>query len=469
MKPYNLIMFIIPILVIAIILISVGFAAALYLLSGKKIKRTPIKKNRDLASAIKEASRRIAKNPHDAAALMFIGDQQFQNKEWEKAFDIYERLADMSSSAHEIDMELVNLRAAICALNQNMLDSAFRFIAVAHSLGPNNFEIAYQMGNIEFLRNNYEKAVRYLQQAVSLNAEYAPPLRLLGYAYYKLGRFNEAMVYIRKSMDVSPDDKELLSILAECYSEMGQKDKASRIYSHLRPDPIWGAEACLKSGMINIECHNDEQAIKDFEIGLKHRSIKPSIAVELHYQLGSTYLNAKMIPEALSHLKAVQMLIQNYKDTNELVSRYRELGSNKNLQIYTMAGGAEFIALCRKIVLGYFPKATVKITKTQATSNDWADITVEVNTSKWSDLIMFRFIRAYKATGEDVLRDFHSHIKDIKAGKGICLSPGVFTEDAKRFTSARLIDLIEKDNFLTVLNSVDSRAPVGGAHTQPSA
>jgi tetratricopeptide (TPR) repeat protein len=449
-------MFIIPVLIIAIVLITVGFIAALYLLNGRKIKRSPIKKTHDLPSAIKEASRRIARNPRDAAALMFIGDQQFQNEEWEKAADVYGTLAEMSSSTREVDMTLVNLRAAICAAKQNMLDSAFRYIAVAHSLDPKNFEVAYQMGNIEFLRNSYDKAVKYLQQSISLNAQYAPTLRLLGYAYYKLKRFKEAVAYIRKSMDISPDDKESLFILAECYSEMGQKDKAVRIYSHLRPDPIWGAEACLQSGMININSHNDGQAIKDFEIGLKHRSIKPSIAVEIHYQLGAAYLNAKMIQEALGHLKAVQKLIQNYKDTNELVARYGELGANKNLQIYTMSSCAEFIALCRKIVLGYFPKANVKIIKTQATGNDWVDITSEVDTSKWSDLIMFRFVRTNKATGEDVLRDFHSHIKEIKAGKGICVSSGVFTEDAKRFTSARLIDLIEKEEFLAIIKSVDS-------------
>jgi hypothetical protein len=128
-----------------------------------------------------------------------------------------------------------------------------------------------------------------------------------------------------------------------------------------------------------------------------------------------------------------------------------------------MAPVAEFVALCRKIVLGYFPKAGVKIIKTLMTSNDWADITVEVNTAKWSDIIMFRFIRSREATGEVALRDFHSHLKDIKAGKGICMSAGAFSEDAKRFTAARLIDLIEGGPFLTILNSADSVRQQAGA------
>jgi tetratricopeptide (TPR) repeat protein len=449
-------MFVIPILVIIIILVTVSFAASMYLLNEKKSNGKIIKKNKNLASAVKEAAKRLGKNPRDAGALMFVGDQHFQNGEWDKALNVYETLAEMPTGARDIDMSLVNMRAAVCAVKLNMLDTAFKYIAVAHSLGPGIFEIAYQMGNIEFLRNNYEKAVKYLQQAYSLNPQYAPPLRLMGHAYFKLKRFKEAMVYIRKSLEFLQNDRESLFILAGCYFETGQKDKALRVYSHLRPDPDWGAESCLRSGTINLECRQDKQAIKDFEIGLKHREIKPSTAVELHYQLGCAYLGAHKITEALSHLKTVQTMIQNYKNTGELIARYDIISSNKNLYVYLMAPGAEFVALCRKIVLGYFPKADVKIIKTQITGNDWADITVEVNTSKWSDIIMFRFIRSQGATGEAALRDFQSRIKDNKAGKGICLSAGVFSEDAKRFTSARLIDLVENAQFLATLNSADS-------------
>ncbi|MDR1257109.1 MAG: tetratricopeptide repeat protein [Spirochaetaceae bacterium] len=449
-------MHIIPILVVIIVLVIIGFAASMYLLSEKKSHFKIIKKNRNLASAIKEAAKRLGKNPYDTGALMFVGTQHFQNGEWEEALAVYETIAKMPTDTREIDMSLVNMRAAVCAVKLNMLDTAFKYIAVAHSLGHGSFEIAYQMGNIEFLRNNYEKAVKYLQQAHSLNPEYAPPLRLLGHAYFRLKQFKEAMVYIRKSLEFLPDDRESLFILAGCYFETGQKDKSLRVYSHLRPDPDWGAESCLRSGTINLECHQDKQAIIDFEIGLKHHEIKPSTAVELHYQLGCAYLGAQNINEAMPHLKNVQVMVQNYKDTNELIARYDTLSSNKNLQIYMMAPVAEFVALCRKIVLGYFPKAGVKVTKTQVTGSDWADITAEVDTSKWTDIIMFRFIRSQGATGEATLHDFHSRIKDTKAGKGICMSAGVFSEDAKRFTAARLIDLIENSHFLEILDSVDS-------------
>jgi restriction endonuclease Mrr len=73
-------------------------------------------------------------------------------------------------------------------------------------------------------------------------------------------------------------------------------------------------------------------------------------------------------------------------------------------------------------------------------------------------MIMFRFIRTQGAIGELIVRDFHSHLKEVKAGKGVCITVGSFTEEAKRYTEARLIDLIEKDRLSAILNSVDSKA-----------
>jgi tetratricopeptide (TPR) repeat protein len=336
-----------------------------------------------------------------------------------------------------------------------MLDSAYKYIVVAHSISPANFEITFQIGNIEYLRSNYEKALIYLQQAYSLNSGYVPALRLLGHTYFKLKQYKEAMVYIRKSLDSAPDDKESLFTLAECYMDAGQKEQSEKIYKHLRPDPVWGAEACLRSGIINVARNQDEQAIADFEIGLKHKNIKPDIVTELHYQIGAAYLRTKKISEALSHLKIVQQAIHGYKDTDALVAKYKEMNANRNLQTFIMAPPGEFIALCRKIVISYYPKAKVKITKTEITT-DWADVAAEIDTPKWSDIVMFRFIRTQGAIGELVLRDFQSHLKEIKAGKGICLGIGTFSTDAKLFTEARLIDLIEKDRFLAILKSIDA-------------
>jgi hypothetical protein len=146
-----------------------------------------------------------------------------------------------------------------------------------------------------------------------------------------------------------------------------------------------------------------------------------------------------------------------------LIAKYQELIANKNMQIYLMAPSADFVALCRKIVMSYFPRAKVKITNIAVSKNEWADILAEVDTPKWADLVMFRFIRNQGSVGELIVRDFHSHLKEVKAGKGLCLSVGNFTDEAKRYTEARLIDLIGKEKLSTLLNTVDAKTARAGA------
>jgi hypothetical protein len=56
--------------------------------------------------------------------------------------------------------------------------------------------------------------------------------------------------------------------------------------------------------------------------------------------------------------------------------------------------------------------------------------------------------------GELAVRDFHARVKDLKAGKGYCISAGTFSDEARRFVEARLIDLIEKQNLMMMMQNL---------------
>ena len=87
-----------------------------------------------------------------------------------------------------------------------------------------------------------------------------------------------------------------------------------------------------------------------------------------------------------------------------------------------MAPTGDFVTLCRKVALAYFPHAKVKILDISVNKNEWADILAEVETRKWQDTVLFRFIRTQGSIGELILRDFHARIKEVKAGKGVITS-----------------------------------------------
>jgi len=452
--------FLIPVLmaIVGIALIVFLFITFLNRTKGGGSKTT---KGRD--AILRSTKKRLDQNPRDPQALSELGDLYYREETWDQAYKTYQTLADLGNQAPS-EFE-ANLRWGMSAMKLGLTDDAFKGLYVAKSMNPNSFEASYNLGVLEFQKKNYEKAIQLLNQARIQDPDNAACLRTLGHAYFRIKKNKEAMTYIRKAIDLAPDDKESLFTLAECYYEANQTEQALRVFTHLRGDPAMGASACLTCGIINSEVRQIDKAIQDFELGLRHENIKPDVKVELRYRLAQCYIKNSDIAKALPLLRSIMAENPTYKDTAALIGKYQELNANKNLQIFLMAPSGDFVALCRKIVIGYFPKAKIKISNISVNKNEWADILAEVDTPKWSDVIMFRFIRTQGSIGELIVRDFHSHLKEVKAGKGICVTVGVFSEEARRYTEARLIDLIEKDKLSAILNTVDSK--VDGAQKAP--
>ena len=413
------------------------------------------KRSRGREAILRNANKRLSQNPRDPEALSDLGDLHYREENWDQAYKIYGNLAEIGKQGpNEFE---ANLRWGMSALKLGLMGDAYKGLSAAKSLNSTSFDVNFNLGTLEFQRKNYEKAIQSLNQARVQDPEHAPTLRTLGHAFFRMKKNKEAMTYIRKAIDLAPDDKESLHTLAECYYEANQTEQALRVFSHLRGDPAMGASSCLTCGIIHTDQRQFDKAIQDFELGLRHENIKADVRVELRYRLAQCYLKQNEMGKALSLLRSIQAENPAYKDVSMLIGKYQELNANKNLQIYLMAPSGDFVALCRKIVMSYYQKAKTKITNISVHKNEWADILSEVDTPKWSDVIMFRFIRSQGSVGELIVRDFHSHIKEVKAGKGVCVSVGMFTDEARRYTEARLIDLIEKERLTAILNTVDAK------------
>jgi len=328
---------------------------------------------------------------------------------------------------------------------------------IAHAVKAEDFETNYNLGYLEFQKRQYEKAIFHLRLASKQNAEHAMTLRYLGHSMFKVKNYKEALSCLKRAVDLQPDDKESLFAMGECFHEIGQDEQAIRLFTHLRTDPALGPSAALFAGTIHLNQRQFQKAALDFELGLRHPDIKVEVLVEIKYRLAAAYLKEQEIAKAVALLNEIQQIYPNYKDTPAQLAKYKELNSNRNLQVYLLSATSDFITLCRKITLSFFPKAKVKITDISVQKNDWVDILAEVETSRWFDGVLIRMIRSTGTIGELVLRDFHARIKDLKAGKGYCITGGTFSDEAKKFVEARLIDLMEKEKLMGLLNNIDTR------------
>lgn len=440
---------------IPIIIVGIGAVLFFYIFFiRKKDSKERKPRTRDRNAVLREANRRLAQNPKDSEALLSLGDLYYKENQFDKSFRTYEILIDLCATNPDLDEFDITKKYALSALRLKKYEEAYKNLILARTLSGDDFEVNSNLGFLEYKRKNYEKAASLLQNATSFHPEHVRSLRYLGHSQYKLKRHKEALTTLRKTIDLEPDDKESLFETALCYYALGQNEQALNIFTHLRTDPQLGPSASLYAGTVHLNNHQYEQAALDFEIGLRHESIKAETKNEIQYRLGAAYIKQQDLASAVKTLSTLQETSPGYKDVPSLLEKYSELNSNRNLQTFLISVPSEFVSLCRKITEGFIPKARIKITNISLHKSEYADILAEVSTSKWEDLILFRFIRTTGQTGELVLRDLYSHIKDVKAGRGFCITAGEFTDGAKQFVEARLIDLIEKDDLMKKLKNL---------------
>lgn len=445
--------FIIPIIAIIILVLVLYIVISSKNRKAKKEKSASIKsKNR--ASIIREANKRLSQNPRDAEALKSLADLYYQDENFDKARKAYEILLDLVATNRELDEFEVTLRYAISCLRTKKMKEAYKSFVIARSLNQQVFEVNYHLGYLEYLRKNFEKSAPLLSQARQLRSDHSDTLKYLGMSQFKLNRFDEAAATLRKGLEITPDDKEALFTLGQAYFELGQNDKAVQILTRLRADPETGPRAALYSGTINMKMHKFEEAVLDFEIGLRHEKMKDEVRLELKYRLANAYIQTKNIPEAIKYFEEVMRVNPAYRDVPAQLGKYRELSLNRNLQVYLLGSVSEFVTLCRKLCAIFFPDAKVKIIDISVQKSEYADLLAEVHTAQWEDLVLYRYIRSSNQIGDLALRDMYARVKDLKAGRGFCVSAGEYTETAHQFVEARLIDLIDKEQLVTRLNSL---------------
>ncbi len=432
------------ILILAGVLIAVG--------RGAWKKKGGRKKDRN--TLVREANKALAQNPKDANALNVLADVYFQDQEWEKAARTYALLNDLVATNPELDEHTILLRHGLAALRIGDQAAAYKSLMLARKDHENLFEINFNLGQLEFKRKNYERAVNLLRAANEERPDHVQTAKYLGQSFFRIKRIRESVALLRKVAEAEPDDKESVFFLGQAYFESGQSEQAQRIFGHLRADPVYGPRASLMAGSLHMKARLYDEAEMDFKIGLKHENLPPEIMLEIKYRLAATLTRKQQLEDALGVLQEIARVNPNYKDVSAQLARSRELAGNKNLQTYLMAATSEFVGLCRRISINYFPRSKAKVLDISVGRSDHVDILAEVHTAKWEDVVLFRFVRSSSAVGELVLRDLHSRIKEVHAGRGLCICAGTYSEGAIAFVEARLIDLISKEELVKLLKRI---------------
>lgn len=449
----NIFTYLIPIvLVLAVIAIIIMIATR----KNSSSSKSNGKKKANQAQIVREANKKLSKDPHDPAGLIPIGDVYFTSHLWEKAYAVYDQLVKLASENISIDPFLVSLRLGICAVQLKKTQEAYTALTTAAKLKPQNYEVNYYLGKACFDAGQWDKAIPCFKRALIENPEAEGVYFSLGQALYNSRRYKESLPCFKKALTEDPSNKEAIFDMADAMQECGMGDKAIKMFMHLRADPVYGSRSCLAAGIYHTQANDLEDAVTDYEIGLKHENTPQNIRLEILYNLARVYFDEKEISKGLNCLKQIRNVNLNYKDVNALIGRYQELSQNSNLQIYLSSNSSEFVALCRQFIAVKYKDSTVKI---QSIDVDplYTDIFANVYNARWEDSILFRFFRTNGTTGDMYVREFHNHMQDLKASRGYCISAGSFTEECHKYIEGRSLDLIEKNDLNKILKQIQMR------------
>lgn len=442
-----------PILIAIIVVAVFGILLSLIFGSKNKVKKSG-GRSKERQSIVRDATKKLTSDPHNVPALTELSNLYYKEHNWQGAYPLYATLVNLSSTRVGINLAEVKLRYGVCAANLSKHQEALKALLEARKLNSDVFDVNFYLGKVLVEQKEYEKAIPLLKKAITINNDVPECYGLIGKAYYLSKRYKESLPYLRRALDSNPEDKDLLFSMADALNESGTPDRAIKVFMHLRPDPVYGAQSCLAAGIFHTRCNQNEAAIKDYEIGIKHENAPQDLLLNIKYRLSQCYIKANNMPASLSLLKSIQLISPNYKDVPALITKYQELNQNSNLRTYMIGTSNEFVALCRKIASTFFKKSRTKVIDINV-SSDYAELLTEINTDKWQDVITFRFYRSTGSTGELYVRDFHAKIRDEKAGRGICFTAGVFSDEARKYIEGRPIDLIEKTQLAKILSSLE--------------
>ncbi len=438
-------------LIVILVVIAVG--SAIFFILKNKGGTSKNGGGKSQTQIIREAKRKLDRNPDDPDGLSELGDIYFQNKLWDKALPIYSRLYTLAAKDPRIDNFKSLLRHGICLLNMDNIQEAIKSLTMAYQIQSHDFEVNYYMGLAMFKDKQYDKAVPCLKKALIINPDAEGVYLVLGQSYYYGNHYRDSLPCFKRALDEDPTNKEALFDMADAMNIGGHGDKSIKVFMHLRADPVYGPKSCLEAGVYHIKMGDYDAAIQDFEVGMKHQNIEQDVLLDLQYRTAQCYFSKNDFAKGLQLLNSIRLVNANYKDVNALTSRYQELSQNTNLQIYLSSGTSDFVALCRKFIETVYRGSQVKIMDIQV-QPAYTDILAEVDTVKTSDIELFRFFRTSGSSGELYVRDLHGHMHDVKADRGFCITAGVFSEDAHKYIDGRPLDLVEKPRLVKVLKSI---------------
>jgi tetratricopeptide (TPR) repeat protein len=214
-------------------------------------KDSPLRVNADIQAALiletigksKEATEHlaavVAANPKNEEALTALGNLQRSRKLFGDAVATYTRVIDLKPD--DKNQWLLYYYRGISNERRKDWKAAEIDLKKALELNPDQPLVLNYLGYSWVDQGvNLDEAFRMLRRAVDLRQRDGYVVDSLGWAYYRLGRYDDSVRELEHAVDLKPSDPVINDHLGDAYWRVGRKLEAQFQWNHARdlnPDP----------------------------------------------------------------------------------------------------------------------------------------------------------------------------------------------------------------------------------------
>ena len=208
----------------------------------------------------------LAREPKDTDAVMALGDVLRASKKFAEAAEIYSKAIEIVEKPDKSQWWLFYNRG-ICYERTKQWPKAEADFQKALELSPNEPSVLNYLGYSWIdMGINLDKGLDLVKKAVEQNPDDGYIVDSLGWAYYRLGRYEDAVKELEKAVNLKPMDPVINDHLGDAYWRVDRKLEAVFQWSHARDDKPEPED------LLKIE--------KKLREGLKDEPTAPSAAID---------------------------------------------------------------------------------------------------------------------------------------------------------------------------------------------
>ncbi|HEY4201089.1 MAG TPA: tetratricopeptide repeat protein [Devosiaceae bacterium] len=176
----------------------------------------------DRSEAIRRLNNIVAINPKDLDAVSTLGDMLRSDGKFKEAADAYTKALALTGGTTQGDWRFYYVRG-IAYERANEWDKAEPDFLKALDLSPGQPQVLNYLGYSWVDKGmNLDKALGLIQQAVAAQPDDGYIIDSLGWAYYQLGRYDDAAKTLEQAVQKLPNDPEINDHLGDAYWRTGR-------------------------------------------------------------------------------------------------------------------------------------------------------------------------------------------------------------------------------------------------------